>query len=166
MLNNLVQQLDFHPLAIVHLCQSHSTKPSAVLHRWQDHGLSSLSTESKEPGEAPLPPSINNSINRLSSDAKKLFWIICTLPAGVMLQDLNQNIDETARLFGNLSLSHRWMKGSNLSSTTSSWRRKACEILVSVMLLESRDYSNSRRTSRLIPLFLTRLTLNPGKSYR
>ena len=114
MLGDLVKQLDFHPLAIVvvaHICQSHGTRPSALLHRWRDHGLFNLPTESEELGAAPLVSSIKNSTNRLPSpDATKLFQIICSLPAGVMLQDLSSvaptipNVGETARLLGNLSL--------------------------------------------------------------
>ena len=114
MLDDLVKQLDFHPLTIVvvaHICQSHGTRPSALFRRWRDHGLFSLPTESEELGVAPLVSSIKSSTNRLPSpDATKLFQIICSLPAGVMLQDLSsvaptiQNIGETARLLGNLSL--------------------------------------------------------------
>ncbi|KAJ3508445.1 hypothetical protein NLJ89_g5751 [Agrocybe chaxingu] len=123
MLDDLVKQLDCHPLAITvvaRLCQLRGAKPSSVLREWQEHGLISLPTDPSElDGAVTLAETFDGSINRVSSpEAAKLFRILCALPTGIVAKDLSDiaptvhNVEEMTALLRNISLTS--MDGQHL----------------------------------------------------
>ncbi|KAJ3505530.1 hypothetical protein NLJ89_g7367 [Agrocybe chaxingu] len=114
-IDDLLRELDFHPLSIVVIaraCQLHNLKPSEILKGLKDNGLHGLPEHIGGLEEmATLKGAINDSLNRLSSpEATKLLRIICSLPAGIMDNDLTNvapsvpNVDRMAALLRNLSL--------------------------------------------------------------